>query len=127
MSKYSLIPEGEMFRIRAEKDFTCQGMQVKKGDLGGLVSSKDNLSQEGTCWIFDEAIVYGRALVQNDVMICDKAIVRGNALLKDKALIEDQVIVEDQAILKGEAAFTGDTIICGKAMVTSRHDCLVIS
>lgn len=47
MRKYELIAEGDLFRLRAVKDFAG----VKAGDLGGLVSGEHNLSQEGTCWI----------------------------------------------------------------------------
>ena len=32
-------------------------VNVKEGDIGGYIESEDNLSQAGTCWIYDEAKV----------------------------------------------------------------------
>lgn len=45
-------------RIRALQNFgnRATGRAVQKGDFGGWVQSEDNLSQEGTCWLFDDAI-----------------------------------------------------------------------
>lgn len=43
--------EVRLFRIRATKDFE----DVKIGDFGGFVQNESNLSQEGDCWIYDEA------------------------------------------------------------------------
>jgi len=40
-----------LYRIRALKDFG----DVKKGDIGGYIQSKSNLSQEGNVWIYDAA------------------------------------------------------------------------
>lgn len=121
MNKYSLIPESEMFRIKAEKDFTCQGRRVKKGDLGGLVWSKHNLSQEGDCWIFDEALVHDESFV------CGNAMVSDYALLKGEAIIKDQVIVKDYAILQDEVTFTGNVVISGKVNVSMQNGALAIS
>ena len=42
-----------LYRIKALKDF-CD---VKEGELGGWVESEDNLSQEGTCWVYEDAEV----------------------------------------------------------------------
>lgn len=44
-----------LFRIRALKDFS----DVKKGDLGGYVQSESNLNHNDSCWIYDNAKVYG--------------------------------------------------------------------
>ena len=41
----------KLYRIIALKDF----FDVKKGDIGGYVQSEDNLSQEGDCWVYDQA------------------------------------------------------------------------
>ena len=41
--KYELIPDGSLFRLRALRDFG----DVKKGDIGGLVESEENLSHNG--------------------------------------------------------------------------------
>jgi len=56
-------PNGEtLYRVRALKDFdTIIGRKVKKGDLGGWVTSEDRLSQDDNCWIFDECMMYGKS------------------------------------------------------------------
>ena len=58
--KYELIETSPgWLRVKALKDFTLiTGEQIKKGDTGGLVESEDCLSQEGSCWVKDSAIVY---------------------------------------------------------------------
>ena len=65
MKKYELTKKtkktetGEIvYRIRALKSWEVQGRVVNKGDLGGWVQSEDNLSHEGGCWLFDEAMGY---------------------------------------------------------------------
>ena len=83
-------------RIQALKDFG----DVKAGDIGGYVASERNLSQDGDCWIYDNAIV------------CDNAIVHGNARVYDNAL------VCDNAIVCSDASVHGDAIVCGNAIVT---------
>lgn len=71
MKKYEFTGETKAFngatlhRIRALKDFG----DVEAGDLGGWVASEDNLSQEGNCWIGDDARVYGNAWVAGDAEI----------------------------------------------------------
>ena len=65
MVKYSLREEGGMFRLVAEMDFSG----VKKGDLGGLVSGPDNLSQDGKAWVLVSARVYGNAQVSKSPLL----------------------------------------------------------
>ena len=58
MSKYK-ITEIEhpkypwLHRIQAVSDVN---EKVPKGTLGGFIENENNLSQEGTCWIYDDAI-----------------------------------------------------------------------
>ena len=56
-----------LYRIRALKNFS----DVKKGDLGGWVSSENNLSQEGDCWIYDEAKCMDNARMYDNSCIYD--------------------------------------------------------
>ena len=55
MKKYELIPvviENDnliLHRIKALKDFGC----VKAGEFGGWIETEENLSQDGTSWVFD--------------------------------------------------------------------------
>ena len=70
MKKYELVetdkttPFGNpLFRVVALRDFG----DVHKGDSGGYIESTDNLSNEGNCW------VYGEALVSDDVWVFGNA------------------------------------------------------
>ena len=64
-----------LHRIKAIKDFN----DVKKGDLGGWIESEENLSQEGNCWIYNDAEVYGYAKVHGHAIVYGYAEVYGNA------------------------------------------------
>ena len=65
--------ERTLYRIRALKDFS----DVKAGDLGGWVETEYNLSQEGNCWIYDEAKcmdnarMYHNSAMYNNSVMCD--------------------------------------------------------
>ena len=74
--KYTLWKkEGDLWRIRACKNFG----DVKKGDVGGLVLSEKNLSQDGNCWVYDSAKVYDNAKVSGNAKISGTAWVSGDA------------------------------------------------
>ncbi len=66
--KYELTTNkrGHLTQIRAIKDFA----NVKKGDLGGFIESESNLSQEGDCWVYENAQVFGNAQVYGYAVIC---------------------------------------------------------
>ena len=52
-----------LYRIESLKDFILiNGKEIRKGDLGGWVESENNLSQEGSCWIYDECMMYENAI-----------------------------------------------------------------
>lgn len=42
-----MIPEGNVFRIKALKDFG----EIKAGEIGGLIEQEENLSQDGNAWV----------------------------------------------------------------------------
>ena len=100
MEKYELIKESktmfagrEIFRIRALKDFG----NVKAGDIGGWVCSEDNLSQEGDCWIYDDAKCLDNAIMY------DSAVMYGNAEIRDNAIMFDKAIMWNYAKMSGNA------------------------
>ena len=97
-----------VYKIQANFDFH----NTKQGDFGGFVENEDNLSQIGTCWIYDRAVVCGNAVV------CDNAIVSKDAIVLDNAKIEREAIVTDNTIISGEALITNDAGIYDYAHVT---------
>ena len=123
--KYKLTKENidfldrTLYRIEALKDFG----NVKKGDKGGFVESENNLSQEGDCWIYDNAKVYDCAYICDNAKICgnarvyDNAKVFGNAQVSDNALVYDNARVCGNALVFGNAKVYGDAYVWGNAEV----------
>lgn len=87
-----------LHRIRALRDV---GYLIKEGDIGGFVQSEDNLSQQGDCWIKDDAICCEDALVAQDARASGHAVIRGSALVSGSARVCNAGIVEDYAIVTG--------------------------
>lgn len=90
-----------IYRIRALKDFG----DVKAGDLGGFVASEENLSHEGPCWIYGDAMVYHKAKVKDNAIVRDYVHVYG----------ESQVL--QNAIVEGHARVFGESYVFGNACV----------
>jgi hypothetical protein len=61
-----------LYRIQALRSFGS----VKKGELGGYIESKENLSHSGECWVF------GNAKVCENARVSENAEVYGNAWVK---------------------------------------------
>ena len=99
MKKYDLIREGNLFRIIALKDFS----NVKKGDLGGVVENRNNLGQQGNCWIHENAKVTGNAKVRGDAEVSGDAKVYGNASVTGNALVSGDAEVSGNALVFGDA------------------------
>lgn len=118
MKKYELIPiakdqpfKGVNFKIRALKDFTLRdGNSICKGDFGGFVSSEENLSQEGTCWIGKDSVVLSNARVSGDALVKNTSIVSGSAVIADKAIVSRSVIKENAKILDIATVSGGSTV-----------------
>ena len=101
-----------LYRIKALKDFnTVDGRSVNKGEFGGYVESENNLSQEGTCWIFGNAKVYDNAV------ICDDALISGSAVVSQRAKVFNKAIVYGNAKIHGNAKICGKVQIYGNAEV----------
>ena len=97
MKKYELTDKtleinGRMlYQIKALKDFD----DVKVGDLGGWIESEQNLSQEGDCWVSDNARVSGDARVSDNARVSGDARVYGNAWVSDDARVYGNARVTD--------------------------------
>lgn len=114
-----------LYRIEALKDFS----DVKKGDLGGFVESFENLSQEGVCWVYDNACVYENARVYGDALIYayakiyESAEIYQDALISGNAQIFGMAEIHGHASIYGFSLISGSVDICGYAKV---HDKAVI-
>lgn len=111
--KYELIEDDfilykgkKLYRIRALRDID-KYLEINEGDIGGYIEGYRNLSQEGICWIYDDAKVYGNASVKDSATVMGNAEVYGNARVRDEARVERSAEVFGNAILK-DLAIVGD-------------------
>lgn len=47
--------------------------EVKEGELGGWIEKESNLSHEGDCWIYNDAIVFDNAKIKGNAKIFNNA------------------------------------------------------
>ena len=124
--KYKLTEESiyhlgkTLYRIEALESFS----NVMKGDKGGYVESEKNLSQEGNCWIYNDARVFDKAMIYDDAKVYGyarvygRAFVCGNAEVFDNAKVCDNAIVYGNAIVCDNAKVSGNAVICNNAKVS---------
>ena len=123
--KYRLMDETitiagvTLYRIQAMRDFG----NVRKGDRGGFIQSENNLSHEGSCWVYENAKVYGdaevseNALVYENAEVCGAAWVYGNTMVCGNAIVSEKAKVYGNAIVYGNARVCGYAKVCGDAEV----------
>jgi len=125
MKKYEIVRDDcivyngrTLYRIRALKDFwTAPKEMIHKGDLGGYVESENNLSQEGYCWIRNNAKVYDNAKVLDDAVIYKHAEIFGYAVIRKNALVEDFAQICGAAEVSNNAKIYGCAVVTGKAQI----------
>ena len=107
--KYRTEKDSEtgLLRIIALKDFS----NVQKGDKGGLIEKEENLSQEGDCWVYRNACVFGEA------RICDNAKVWGWSSVYENARVSGNAWVYGNARVCGEARVYGKAWVCHNAEI----------
>lgn len=101
-----LSPDGTstLYKIVALKDFS----DIYSGIEGGWIEKEENLSQEGSCWVYSDAMVYGNATVTDNAVVCDEAIVWGNARVCGKAIVRGNAIVANDAVVCGKVELSDD-------------------
>lgn len=119
-----------LHRIRALIDIPKYG--IKAGDLGGWIETENNLSQEGDCWVGDNAWVSGNAWVANDAQVKGSAWVKGsatiygNARVRGNARVDDNAWVKDNAHVGGYAVVSGNVCLQIGAVINSTQDYLAV-
>ena len=97
--------------------------RLRDGKLGGWIESEDNLSQEGNCWVDDDAMVadsarvYGNAKVSLWAKVYNNAQVYGNANVSAFAEVYDNAKVYGGASVYGNAKVHVNTEVRGYAKV----------
>lgn len=97
--------------IRTVKDCGDGIRSILAGDYGGFVESEANLGEIGSCWIYDDAKVYGNAVLKDRAFVCDQAIVRGDAFLEDDCKVKNHAIVEGKAILNTDVEVLNESYV----------------
>ena len=122
LTNVTLSQEGMLLRrIRALRDIPSIG--VKEGDFGGYVLSSKNLSQEGNCWVAEDAKVSRNAMVCDDAVVCrtaevtDRAIVAGQAWVDGESHIQGNAVVIDDAVVNGHGVVAENGFVSGDGFV----------
>ena len=98
--KYELQPtdlttpfDKPLFQVVALRDFG----PVLKGDKGGYVESKANLSHDGDCWVSGNAWVSGDARVSGNAQVSGDAWVFGDAWVSGNSWVDGNYWVDGDA------------------------------
>ena len=102
-----------LYRIEALRDFS----DVKKGDKGGYIEKEENLSQNGNCWVYDDAMVYGTARVYDNAIVYGNSEVYGKAEVYHNAVVCGNAEIYGKAKVFGHARVYGDAVVYGTARV----------
>lgn len=94
-------------RIRALRDIPRYNVQA--GDLGGWLGSENNLSQDGDCWVGDNARVDCSAQVFGNALVDGNALVSGNAQVYDSAWVYGSARVAHRGVINS----TQDYLVVG--------------
>ena len=91
--------------------------RIEDGLKGGWVESVDNLSQDGTCFIYNNAKAYESAKVYGNAEVWGNAEVHGNVKVVDTAMVFGNAKVFGNARVWGNAKVFGNTKVFGLAEV----------
>lgn len=95
---------------------------VKAGDRGGYVDGEHNLSHDGSCWIYKDAVVYENACVEGDAIVKGGAVIYGNAIIKDFVEVKDEAVVTGDAVLGGYVKVSGRSFVSGNAYFNGHQE-----
>lgn len=127
--KYELVDPQQswlgqtLYRVHSLKDFE----NAAEDEYGGQIESESNLSQEGDCWVFRDACVYGNAQVTGDATVSEGAVVFGNARISDKAFVSKHARVWEKAQVYGNATLCGEVAVRGEAEIFGNAEVVAFS
>ena len=96
-----------LHRIRALKNFG----DVKTGDIGGYVESKWNLSQEGNCWIYDNAKCVDNSQMYGNSQMYDNSQMYGNSQMYDNSRMYDRSCMFDNSKMYDNSRMYDNTMM----------------
>ncbi|WP_442637856.1 hypothetical protein [Rossellomorea marisflavi] len=109
-------------QIRSTRDFinSVTGKFIQSGTLGGWIESKDNLSQEGSCWLEELSEAHGNSLIQGDAYvelsgIFDNANVEGNAHIINSYILDNALVMGNCEV--SNSRIWDESVIAGHSIV----------
>lgn len=105
-----------LYQIRAVRDIRSD---VLSGDIGGFIQLGNNLSDEGSCWVGQNAMVYGCSRVQNDALVEGTAIVK-NSFISENAKVSGSPIIVSSSI-RDDASVDGSATVIGANLYDCSH------
>ena len=114
----SIILNGHtLYRIKLLKG-VCN---MSPGVLGGFIESEANLSQEGNCWVAEEAAVYGNSKVMDNAWVGGSSIIHGNSIIHENCDIAGSPIIINSEI-RGNSTVKGEAVIENSLL----QDCAIV-
>ena len=110
LSNITMKFEGRtLYRVIALKDFA----NVKKGDLGGWVSSEDNLSHYGNCWVYNNAMCMDNSRMFDNSKMYNGSRMFGNSRMHDDSIMFNNSTMYGSSGMNGNSKMHDNTIMCG--------------
>ena len=113
-SNSKVIDDNTLYRIQCETAFD----DVNVGDLGGWIQSESNLSQDGNCWVYDDAYISDNGNVSGDAVLKNMASVCMNADVSGTTTLLRHTCITDNAIIGGDSTIV-NLKIDGDAIATN--------
>ena len=107
MSKYRLTDDV----LNVDGGMKLYRIQNVDGYFGGFIEKESNLSQEGFCWVDEDAWVYGNARVYGDAQVYENAQVSGSAWICENARVYGDARVFEDAEAVSYTHLTLPTIL----------------
>ena len=63
--------------------------KVNIGDLGGWIETENNLSQNGMCWVDEEAVAMESAVVKDYAYVCGNGVICENAVICGRGTVDE--------------------------------------
>lgn len=119
LTKNTKIVDGvTLHQIVCTRNIWGKACHISEGSSGGWVESEKNLSQNGTCWVDDNACVFGNAIISDDAIVADDAIVKDSAVVKDNATIMGQSKILNNSVICGKASCCVNSIVKNHAFIS---------
>lgn len=92
-------------------------MYNETGRRGGWLEFEHNLSQDGTCGVLAESVVYGGARVMDSAETYGYSEISGRAVIRECASVCDNVKIFEMVDVCGHAELGGGLVLSGQAKI----------